>query len=310
MSQQPTEQLTAGQLLRAAREQRKLSQQQVALQLNLRPDIINQLEQDQLEGTLETFARGYVRAYGRLLKLPEAELMAAFGRHTGLEQSHAKPMRTFSNRTARQATENRFVWLTYAIVALLLVLLLIWWWQSGSTTSSQTATQASTAQPVDDIAAVAAPGITEGQTDSDARLTEPAADSSTSDSSVLDLSKAADAEISAPSAPQQLSAELEQLMPVVGDTSGDTQAPAIVAGEMAQLEMRFRENCWIDVVDATGSRVAFGTKQAGYIMQLSGVAPFTITLGNPSVVSISLNKQIVDMAGFPAGRVAKFTLPE
>ena len=314
MSQQQTEQLTAGQLLRAAREQRKLSQQQVALQLNLRPDIINQLEQDQLEGTLETFARGYVRAYGRLLKLPEAELMAAFGRHTGLEQSHAKPMRTFSNRTARQATENRFVWLTYAFVALLLVLLLIWWWQSGSTTSSQTATQASTAQPVDDIAAVAAPGITEGQTDSDARLTEPAADSSTSDSSagssVSDLSEAADAEMSAPTAPEQLSAELEQLMPVVEDTPGDTQAPPVVAGEMAQLEMRFSENCWIDVVDATGSRVAFGTKQAGYIMQLSGVAPFTITLGNPSVVSISLNKQIVDMAGFPAGRVAKFTLPE
>lgn len=310
MSQQQTEQLTAGQLLRAAREQRKLSQQQVALQLNLRPDIINQLEQDQLEGTLETFARGYVRAYGRLLKLPEAELMAAFGRHTGLEQSHAKPMRTFSNRTARQATENRFVWLTYAIVALLLVLLFIWWWQSGSTTSSQSATQASTAQPLDDIAAVAASGVTEGQTDSDARLTESAVDSSTSDSSVLDLSEAADAEMSAPTAPEQLSAELEQLMPVVADASGDTQAPAVVDGEMAQLEMRFRENCWIDVVDATGSRVAFGTKQAGYIMQLSGVAPFTITLGNPSVVSISLNQQAVDMAAFPAGRVAKFTLPE
>ncbi|MEW5681055.1 MAG: RodZ domain-containing protein [Pseudomonadota bacterium] len=314
MSQQQTEQLTAGQLLRAAREQRKLSQQQVALQLNLRPDIINQLEQDQLEGTLETFARGYVRAYGRLLKLPEAELMAAFGRHTGLEQSHAKPMRTFSNRTARQATENRFVWLTYAIVALLLVLLFIWWWQSGSTTSSQSATQASTAQPIDDIAAVAASGVTEGQTDSDARLTESAADSETSDniagSSVLDSSEAADAEMSAPTAPEQLSAELEQLMPVVADASGDTQAPAVVAGEMAQLEMRFRENCWIDVVDATGSRVAFGTKQAGYIMQLSGIAPFTITLGNPSVVSISLNQQAVDMAAFPAGRVAKFTLPE
>ncbi|MEO3679231.1 RodZ domain-containing protein [Rheinheimera sp. FR7-31] len=310
MSQQQTEQLTAGQLLRAAREQRKLSQQQVALQLNLRPDIINQLEQDQLEGTLETFARGYVRAYGRLLKLPEAELMAAFGRHTGLEKSHAKPMRTFSNRTARQATENRFMWLTYAIVALLLVLLFIWWWQSDITTSSQTATQASTAQPVDDTAAVAAPGITEGQTHSDATLAELAADSSTSDSSVLDLSEAADAEISAPTAPEQLSAELDQLMPVVGDTSGDTQAPPVVAGEMAQLEMRFSENCWIDVVDATGSRVAFGTKQAGYIMQLSGVAPFTITLGNPSVVSISLNQQVVDMAGFPAGRVAKFTLPE
>lgn len=317
MSQQQSEQLTAGQLLRAAREQRKLSQQQVALQLNLRPDIISKLEQDQLEGTLETFARGYVRAYGRLLKLPEAELMAAFGRHTGLQQSHAKPMRTFSNRTARQATENRFMWLTYAIVALLLVLLFIWWWQSGSMPSRQTASQAPaepTAQGPAQNTTVAAPAAIDDQAIADATLSEPAADSLNTenpvDSTVQNLSEPVPTNTPVASAPEQLSTELEQFIPTVSNEVVSTAASTSVADGLAQLEMRFSENCWVDVVDATGSRVAFGTKQAGYIMQLSGVAPFTITLGNPGVVSINFNQQAVDMAAFPAGRVAKFTLPE
>ena len=74
--------------------------------------------------------------------------------------------------------------------------------------------------------------------------------------------------------------------------------------------MRFSENCWIDVVDADGNRVAYGTKQAGYIMQLTGTAPFVITLGNPSVVTINFNQQAFDMSAFPGGRVAKFTIPE
>ena len=125
-----TPSLSAGQRLIQAREARGLTIQQVALQLNLKPDVVQKLEQDQLEGTLDTFVRGYIRAYARLLKLPEQELLAAHGQQSGAQNGKAKPMRTFSNRTGRQATENRFMWLTYAIVILLLLMLFIWWWQS------------------------------------------------------------------------------------------------------------------------------------------------------------------------------------
>ena len=86
--------------------------------------------------------------------------------------------------------------------------------------------------------------------------------------------------------------------------------PAAEVPQLDTLEMRFSENCWIDVVDADGNRVAYGTKQAGYIMQLTGTAPFVVTLGNPSVVKINFNQQAFDMSAFPGGRVAKFTIPE
>jgi cytoskeleton protein RodZ len=269
--------VSAGQLLRQAREQRQLTLQQVALQLNLKPELLAKLEQDQFDGTLETFARGYVRAYGRLLKLPEAELMAAFGQHTGCKESSTKPMRTFSNRTARQATENRFMWLTYAMIVLLLVLLFIWWWQTARFNPDQ-----SEANVQADITPVltAEPQVNPIETESQPE----------------------------PATAEQLNEMLEQLVPVEDKSAEATETePAVVAD---QLEMRFSDNCWVDVVDAEGNRIAFGTKQAGYIMQLSGKAPFVVTLGNPSVVNINFNQQAFDMSALPAGRVAKFTIPE
>ncbi|MBU2113542.1 MAG: DUF4115 domain-containing protein [Gammaproteobacteria bacterium] len=266
--------LTAGQRLRQAREQRGLSVQQVALQLNLKAELVTKLEQDQLEGTLETFARGYVRAYARLLKLPEAELMAVVGQQSGCESIKTKPMRTFSNRTAKQATENRFMWLTYAIVALLLLLLFVWWWQSELTTSPTSAVLGSEITP--EI-------ISDQQAEeSELVLAEPTA--------------------------EQLAEMLQQL----NDSAQASVAtePEPIAPQLDQLEMRFSANCWVDVIDAEGNRVAYGTKQAGYIMQLSGTAPFVVTLGNPSVVQINFNQQAVDMSALPGGRVAKFSIPE
>lgn len=263
--------LTAGQLLRRAREARELSLQQVALQLNLKTEQVAKLENDQLDGTLETFARGYVRAYGRLLKLPEAELMAAFGESTGCQQSSAKPMRTFSNRTAKQATENRFMWLTYAIVGLLLVLLFVWWWQTDNMTVFSDSNTPAVVEPTISTAAELVP---ESIQPTAAQITE-----------LL----------------EQLAPEPEESIP---------PADSMPVPELDQLDMRFNENCWVDVTDAEGNRIAYGTKQAGYIMQLSGKAPFVVTLGNPSVVTITFNQQAVDMSAFAAGRVAKFTIPE
>jgi cytoskeleton protein RodZ len=272
MNNDDNTELTTGQRLQQARELRKLTVQQVAQQLNLKADLITRLEQDRYDGTLETFARGYVRAYGRLLKIPEAELMAAFGSQTGYQQSSTKPMRTFSNRTAKQATENRFMWLTYAIIALLLVLLFVWWWQS-----------AGPAMPAPKpVTAVSEAPATEWVSDAEPELPAPT--------------------------PEQLNDMLEQLTPA--DPTLAAEEDVAPAPLVDQLEMRFSENCWVDVVDAEGNRVAYGTKQAGYVMQLTGKAPFVVTLGNPSVVSINFNQQAVDMSAFPAGRVAKFTIPE
>lgn len=302
MTTEQQDELTCGQLLRQAREIKNVSVQQVALQLNLKAELIEQIEQDKLDpAILETFVRGYLRAYARYLKLPEQDIIKAFERQTGIATVAVKPMRTFSNRTANQATENRFMWLTYAIGLFLLALLFIWWWQT-----SQQLPLTSTAIDVpageqEETTPVSVPDYLPAEQDTVASEPDPAllqndlAETNTQENEHL-TDNTIIAMATLPVVPEDI--------PVIAEAAPQTLLTAVDS-----LKMIFRENCWIDVVDADGGRIAYGTKQAGYIMEVTGKAPFVITLGNPSVVDIELNQQPFDLSAFPGGRVAKFTLP-
>ena len=73
-----------GELLRLAREKRDWSQAEVARKLNLTVSSLNHVETgafDKLPG--HTFARGYIRAYAKLMDLDQAALVDAFDRYTG-----------------------------------------------------------------------------------------------------------------------------------------------------------------------------------------------------------------------------------
>src|SRR5690606_31182953 len=79
-----------GETLRQAREARDWSQAEVAMQLNLTTQRLQQLEAgqfDKLPG--HTFARGYLRAYAKLLGLEQGQIVADFDRYTGTDSAGA-----------------------------------------------------------------------------------------------------------------------------------------------------------------------------------------------------------------------------
>ena len=287
--------LSAGQLLRQAREQRKLSVADVALQLNLRVNLVQQIEADELDSTLlATFVRGYLRAYARLVKLPEKQVLSAFEQQNGGTAEPAKPMRTFSNRAEIQATENRFMWITYAMGFILVLMLVLWWWQTAEPAAESPSAQL-VAEQLDRAAtptdAVASTG------DIATEQSTPAAPT-TGDNT--DVEPEINAAVTAP--------ELVDYSAV--ERTSERNSASSLALEADVITMAFSDNCWIDVLDAEGNRIAYGTKEAGYTMTVNGKAPFVVTLGNPSVVKITLNNKPFDMSSLPAGRVAKFTLAE
>jgi len=68
-----------GARLRRQREQRELTEQQVAEHLNLDPAVIHALEADDYAALgAAVFAKGHLRRYGALLGLPDDELIEAF----------------------------------------------------------------------------------------------------------------------------------------------------------------------------------------------------------------------------------------
>ena len=81
-----------------------------------------------------------------------------------------------------------------------------------------------------------------------------------------------------------------------------------VEPETQKLMLSFNAECWTEVFDATGKRVAFGLYKEGRVLNLSGIAPFLLKLGDPSVVEIQYEDKIVE-GEFAPGRSAKFSVP-
>ncbi|MCP5076445.1 MAG: DUF4115 domain-containing protein [Psychromonas sp.] len=74
------------------------------------------------------------------------------------------------------------------------------------------------------------------------------------------------------------------------------------------LMLAFNAECWTEVFDATGKRIAFGLYKNGRVLTLSGIAPFQLKLGDPSVVEIQYQDQIIE-GEFTPGRSAQFSVP-
>ncbi|HAB02686.1 MAG TPA: DUF4115 domain-containing protein, partial [Pseudomonas sp.] len=123
-----------GELLRQARENREWSQAEVARKLNLTVTSLNHLETgafDKLPG--HTFARGYIRAYAKLLGMDQAPLVEAFDQYTG---THAKGSDVHSLGRIEEPVRLSHN-IMRGVTLLLLVAVVggsfIWWQDQGST---------------------------------------------------------------------------------------------------------------------------------------------------------------------------------
>tara|TARA_R110001583_G_scaffold10698_9_gene49252 strand:+ start:45566 stop:46675 length:1110 start_codon:yes stop_codon:yes gene_type:complete len=79
-------------------------------------------------------------------------------------------------------------------------------------------------------------------------------------------------------------------------------------GAPESLSLVFNGECWTEVFDATGERIAFGLYSKGQVLSLSGLAPFKLKLGDPSAVEIEYQDKIIN-GEFTPGRSAQFSVP-
>jgi transcriptional regulator with XRE-family HTH domain len=118
-----------GEVLRQAREDKGWSQSDVAVRLNLTVSSLNNLETgafDKLPG--HTFARGYIRAYAKLLGMDQTPLVQAFDQATGTNAQGSNV-----HGLGRIEEPVRLSHNILRIVSLLLLILVIGggflWWQ-------------------------------------------------------------------------------------------------------------------------------------------------------------------------------------
>jgi len=119
---------TPGTLLKAAREAQGIGEREAADRLNLMPGYVTILERDDYQALRSpAFARGYVKAYGKLLGLDEGQLLDSFDQQReGDEEPQQRRVETRPLQLQRTG-----LGVVTGLVVLLLLVLALWWWRGG-----------------------------------------------------------------------------------------------------------------------------------------------------------------------------------
>lgn len=315
---------TPGQILAQAREQKGLSQQQVADSLRLRLTVVQLIEADEFDKLASnTFVRGYLRSMAKALEINDDKVFQAFQEHgfDHNETSNVK-MQSFSRRKVRERNDSRLKWVSYIIILLVLALVLIWWWQESNfslntiTGSEDAPTEQEAKQEratVRNIPQVVRPtpsqiseeeaiarSSTAGQ-ESNTDDTEVVSDAAESPNDMANQTETADDTSTTGEEPQSTTEPQPELQP-------ETQPEAQPEQPAEQLVFQFNEACWIKVTDATGEDIAIGVKAAGYRMPLTGEPPFDIILCKPEAVTLTYNGENVNLDNYVRNRSVTLTL--
>ncbi|SDA75810.1 cytoskeleton protein RodZ [Pseudomonas sp. NFACC15-1] len=323
-----------GETLRQARESNGWSLAEVALKLNLTVASLGNLEAgafDKLPG--HTFARGYIRAYAKLLGMDQTVLVQQFDQYTG---SDAQGSNVHS--LGRIEEPVRVSHTILRIVSLLLLIAVIgggfvWWQDQASLRNKEPVamnpehvevegadgtTQIHPLDEPEDQAVVE--GQAEGETtlalpqsqdDADAQAgAEPAvpapaptAPAAPNTGSAPIATAPAAPGTPAPTAPATHAAPTAPVAPAV--PAAPTPAP--VAGE-GQVQIQFVADCWTQITDGNGKVLFSGLKRKGDSTAVNGKPPFAVRLGYARGAQVSYNGQPVDIAPFTSGETARLKL--
>lgn len=297
-----------GQILSEARKKLSLSTEDVAKKLNFKISLVDNIEQDIFDQTLpSTYNRGYLRSYAQLVKVDINDVLSAYDM-LGVAELQRSEMQSFSNLTEKQAEHSRLMWFSYFIVAILCGLLIMWWWQEPK-------------QSVEDnsVAEKVASSLPTLSTDTQ-KLTQ-VAPTIDSPRSIENHNETINTESSQQSTTESITAadidslNHENSISTESMAEDESNAPEVqpddgaVSAEISTAVFTFSGDCWVNIYDATGERIAWGVKKSGYVMTISGEAPLKVTLGRPELATIVFNDESVDLSSFSEGNVAKFTLP-
>ncbi|WP_100640279.1 RodZ domain-containing protein [Marinobacter salexigens] len=313
-TQQSAANEAVGQQLRRAREKHGLSITQIADAQHLRNGIIQAIEGgDYGQIDSELFLKGYVRAYAKQVGLDSDAIISDLNRElepARLEKARELEANPLVNIERRRRRKRRIAKLLLLVIAVMLVGALVVVFVipkfaaqevgSEQPAATQTEPQPDGEEPAENISIPAVPDSESGGENSDPGQFDEA--------SVVPSSSAElySEQVETPVPSDQAPAVAEMIEPAVSQPQvSDTPDPAT-----GVLEIAFTGDCWVQIRDASGNRLASSLQRAGDTLEVSGKAPLKVVIGAVSTVdTIHFQGETVDINEFPVvNNRSEFTL--
>lgn len=290
-----------GSMLSEARIKKGLSIDDVASSLNIRVTLVKNIEADIFDKTLpDTYNRGYIKNYAKLVNLPIADVIAYYEK-LNIFQGNSTQMQSFSRGTMKKAENSMLMWITYLILAVFIGLTVMWWLQDDK--ESEPKVTASPEASIENTTnSTGIEEVVETNSSSDELPTTESVVSETSNSEIeneIDVSEINASNIDS----LEQNASVDN---VDAEAATSTESDEVT---LTKVIFTFSGDCWVNIHDALGERIAWGIKKSGYVMTIEAKAPLNITIGKPELVQINFNGESIDMSAFPQGHIAKFELP-
>lgn len=286
-----------------ARERKHISIDQVSTELHLPIKVIHAIESGNPQSIHNpVFVRGYIRTYAKHLGMDPAHYANLYANLPGVD---LKPASIRSTTSVQERDPSRSPWIKlFSWLFVLAIIAIVIWWsreQSGRapviTDIEQSTSVESDGSMLDNE--VIDPRDATGSVDSDTL--------NTSESSSAELPSEATS-VSEVDVYEQAGMTVETPDPVISPSLDDQVQPEVDTG--AGLVMRFSGDCWVQVRDASDALIYSGVAQGGSELQLEGDVPLSLVIGRRDAVEeLRFNGEVIDLASFTSGNVARFSLP-
>lgn len=286
-----------GSLLVLAREEQKLTVEDVASRLRLSPRQIAALENNDFAALPEVMiTRGFIRNYARLLGLDSEPLLQAYGTHVSVNDPYAI---SIPSANILISGKDKRPWRNYIMASLIIVVLLSGWLiyteSSPQRPLHKLTSMAQTPSPKQAAENTTSPTVSEPMP----VPALPVAERTEGQTSTTDIVLP----VSGLQPEQPAPAKVE--MPV--STPSAAKAPTSVSSA-GRLKFTLNESSWIRVFDRDGKEIINKTKPAGSEETVEGQPPFKIVIGNTAGIQLLYNDKPVDLAPYTKLNVAHITL--
>ena len=297
--------MSVGSLLRVARESRQLSLDDVALTLKLGARQVEALENGDwhaLPG--QTFIRGFVRNYARLLQIDPAPLMDRLDEtlEKPVDSLHVPPSRPTTMPSSHPRRDRTVV---AAGLALVVAALLAYAFLAGDIGALRERAQGL----LDSVARKEAPA-TEALPSATAPASEPAFPPGSTPQQVMNPQAQPPADLApAPlNSPAAVASTATTAAPAVAtQAAAAPSAPPVVSAQTA-LRFVFSGESWVEVRDRDDKVVFSQRNVAGSEQGVGGQGPFSLVIGNAGAVRLFWRGQAIDLAPHTRGDVARLVL--
>jgi cytoskeleton protein RodZ len=286
-----------------------------------------------------TFALGVVRSYARMLGADPAPFTQALRREKGVPQpdlsmpaSSGRDLPRGKVSLSLGGAPRRRSWL-WGIAAIVVAVIALAMWHTNSGESSAwlarlkaSANGTNGAGAPTDASATVAQGQTTTGTEDAASAPDAQAASTPADTATTVSSAPMPAPLSTATAPASVAtattattapapqAQNAASAPAVATTAQSAAAASAVVAQDGEaiVAMRVTQDSWFSVRGKDGKELFSGLVHAGETKEVTGAAPFKVTVGNKAgLESMTIDGQPVDPAKYSSarGNVARFALP-